>query len=282
MQKGEPSRTALAAAVHRAAHQVLEGGRIFADPLAARILGGGEAAARLAERIAEDDPAHRRMRLFIAVRTRFAEDAAAAACARGARQVVVLGAGLDTYAYRAPRRDGVRVFEVDHPATQAWKRERLAAAGIAAPEWLTFAPVDFEGQTLGEGLAAAGFEAAQQTFVTWLGVVPYLTEAAVWATLRYLASLRGGAHVVFDYADPPETLAGELREEYERRAARVESLGEKWLTHFDGPVLHAGLRAAGFREIEDLGPAEIAAKYFPSRQVARGARGGHLLRASTL
>src|ERR1035437_3638091 len=149
MQFGEPSRTARAAAFHRAAHQVLEHGRIFADPLALPIL--GEDAETVARK-AEQRPSGRRMRIFIAVRTRFAEDALAAAVERGVRQLVVLGAGLDTYAYRGALRDRLRVFEVDHPATQAWKRQRLAEAAIPLPDNLTFAPVDFERQSLADGL----------------------------------------------------------------------------------------------------------------------------------
>jgi methyltransferase (TIGR00027 family) len=158
MQTGQPSRTARAAAMHRAVHQVLEKGRIFADPLALRILGEDTEAL---VRDAEQNPHKRPMRLFIAMRTRFAEDALAAAVAQGVRQLVVLGAGLDTYAYRGAMRDRLKIFEVDHPATQAWKRQRLAEAGIPIPDTLTFAPVDFERETLGEGLAAAGFDPAQ-------------------------------------------------------------------------------------------------------------------------
>src|SRR5580700_5663028 len=180
MQPGEPSRTARAAAFHRAAHQVLEQGRIFADPLALRILNKDADTIALE---AEQRSSGRRMRIFIAARTRFAEDALAAACERGVRQLVVLGAGLDTYAYRGALRDRLRIFEVDHPATQEWKRRRLEEAGIALPDCLTFAPIDFERETLAGGLAGAGFDAAQQTFFTWLGVVPYLTEEAVWSTL---------------------------------------------------------------------------------------------------
>jgi methyltransferase (TIGR00027 family) len=130
------------------------------------------------------------MRIFIVVRTRFAEDALAAAVGRGVRQVVVLGAGLDTYAYRSTLRDRLRIFEVDHPATQVWKRQRLEDAAIPIPNSLTFAPIDFERQTLAEGLAAAGFDVSQQTFFTWLGVVPYLTLEAVWLTLGFIASLQ--------------------------------------------------------------------------------------------
>ena len=230
MQWGKPSRTAWAAAAHRAAHQVLEQGRIFADPLALRIL--GEDAETVA-RQAEGQPSRRRMRIFIAVRTRFAEDALAAAVGRGVRQVVVLGAGLDTYAYRSTLRDRLRIFEVDHPATQAWKRQRLEDAAIPIPNSLTFAPIDFERQTLAEGLAAAGFDVSQQTFFTWLGVVPYLTLEAVWLTLGFIASLPNGAHVVFDYSDPPASLPAEARINHERRATHVAELGEAWLNYFE-------------------------------------------------
>jgi methyltransferase (TIGR00027 family) len=279
MQSGKPSRTAWAAAAHRAAHQVLEQGRIFADPLALRIL--GEDANTVARR-AEERPSGRMMRIFIAVRTRFAEDALAAAVERGVCQLVVLGAGLDTYAYRGPLRDRLHIFEVDHPATQAWKRQRLEDAAIPLPSSLTFAPIDFERQTLAEGLAAAGFDPSQQTFFTWLGVVPYLTEEAVWSTLGFIASLPHGAHVVFDYSDPPASLPPEWRIRHERRAKHVAELGEAWLNYLQADALHARLTALGFSEIEDLGPSQIAARYFPHRATTLPEKGGHILRATTL
>lgn len=278
VRTGISSRTAWAAAAHRAAHQVLEEGRIFTDPLALRILG---VDAETVARDAEQHPSRRFMRIFIAVRTRFAEDALAAAVERGVRQLVVLGAGLDTYAYRGPFRDRLRVFEVDHPATQAWKRERLRDAAIPLPASLTFAPVDFEHQTLAEGLAAAGFDPAQQTFFTWLGVVPYLPEDAVWSTLAFLAGLPGGAHVVFDYGDPPDTLAPDARAYHDQRAAVVESLGEAWVTYFQADALRAKLLGLGFTEVDDLGPPQIATRYFPNRARALPEKGGHILRATT-
>jgi methyltransferase (TIGR00027 family) len=222
------------------------------------------------------------MRIFIAVRTRFAEDAIAAAVERGVRQVVVLGAGLDTYAYRSPWRERLRIFEVDHPATQAWKHQRLLDAAIPIPCWLTFAPLDFEHQTLAQGLAAAGFDSSQQTFFTWLGVVPYLTQEAVWSTLGFIASLPNGAHVVFDYSDPPASLSVEARIMHERRAAHVAELGEAFLNYFDSNGLQAKLKALGFSEVEDLGPPQIAARYFPSRVGAIPDKGGHILRATTI
>jgi methyltransferase (TIGR00027 family) len=282
MQQGQPSRTAWGAASHRAAHQVLERGFIFTDPLAMRILG---ADAEAAIREAENDPSRRSLRLFIAVRTRFAEDALATAVARrGVRQLVVLGAGLDTYAYRTSLGESLRIFEIDHPATQAWKRQRLAEAAIPMPGGLIFAPVDFERETLAEGLTAAGFDPAQQTFFTWLGVVPYLTEQAVFSTLGFIASLPGGAHVVFDYGNPPTSSSdqNEYAAVHEALAARVASLGEAFKSAFETDVLHAKLTALGFREVEDLGPTLIRERYFAKRRGSSPDRGGHILRATTV
>ncbi len=279
MQLGRPSQTARVAAAHRAAHQILERGRIFKDPLALRIL-GEDAEAIVHE--AEADPSQRRLRLFIAARARFAEDALASAVKRGVRQAVVLGAGLDTFAYRNPFGDRLRIFEVDHPSTQAWKRERLADAAIPLPDSLTYAPVDLDQGGLSEGLLAVGFDPAQQTFFTWLGVVPYLAEEAVWATLGFIASLPNAAHVVFDYCDPPDSLSPEARLLHNRRAAHVEALGESFVTHFEAERLRAGLITLGFSEVEDLGPPQISARFFPNRSGAPPGKGGHIVRASTV
>jgi methyltransferase (TIGR00027 family) len=279
MQSGQPSRTAWAAAAHRAAHQILEQGCIFFDPLAVRILGQD---AESVAREADARPSSRAMRLFIAARTRFAEDSLAAAIQQGARQLVVLGAGLDTYAYRSPFGDRLKIFEVDHPVTQVWKRERLADATIPIPPLLTFAPIDFERQTLPEGLAAAGFDPAQRTFFTWLGVIPYLSEEAIWSTLAFIASLPNGAHVVFDYSDPPHTLSAEARAYHDRRAARVEAIGESWVSYFEADALKEKLLSLGFTEVEDLGPPQIAARYIPNLPTPRPERGGHILRATTI
>lgn len=280
MQPGQPSRTALGAAYHRAAHQALERGAIFSDPLAVRILG---ADAESALREAKNDPSRRMMRLFIAVRTRFAEDCLAAAFARGVRQLVVLGAGLDTYAYRSTLGDRLRIFEVDHPATQAWKRQRLAETGIPVPHALTFAPVDFERESLATGLTSVGFDSTEQSFFTWLGVVPYLTEQAVFSTLGFIAKLPGGAHVVFDYGNPPTSSPD--RDEYiarrEELAARVASVGEALRSHFETDVLRGKLMALGFRELEDLGPAQIRERYFANRGDPVRNRGGHVVCATT-
>jgi len=281
MQPGEPSRTALGAAAHRAVHQVLESGRIFTDPLAVRILGTDAEAAL---RDAKNNPSRRMLRLFIAVRMRFAEDALASAVAGGVRQLVVLGAGLDTFAYRNAFAESLHVFEVDHPATQAWKRKRLAEAAIPLPRTLTFAPIDFERETLADGLAAVGFDPAKQSFFTWLGVVPYLTEQAVFSTLEFIARLPGGAHVVFDYGNPPAS--GADRDRYaaahEVLATRVASIGEAFRSYFETDALRIKLMGLGFREIEDLGPALIRERYFANRRGSLPDRGGHVVRATTV
>ena len=208
MEHGGPSRTAWGAAGHRAAHQVLEDGRIFRDPLALRIL--GDDADGVVDN-ARATPRRTPMRIFIAVRHRVAEDALARHVADGTRQVVVLGAGLDTFAYRNPFADnGVRVFEVDHPATQEWKRDTLARTGIPIPDAVTYAPVDFETDDLATRMAASGVDLAAPTFFLWLGVVPYLTREAVDATLRVVAAVPG-AGAAFDYPNPVDQLSDRSR-----------------------------------------------------------------------
>jgi methyltransferase (TIGR00027 family) len=254
---------------------VVDGGRIFTDPLAVRIL-GAEPADLAAH--ARAQPGARSMRLFIAARSRFAEDTLDAAVAAGIRQLVVLGAGLDTYAYRTVH-TGLSVFEVDHPSTQAWKGERLAAAGLAVPDRLTFAPVDFERATLADGLAAAGFDAGVPAFFSWLGVVPYLTRDAVFSTLRYIAGLAGGATVVFDYADPPAAMSADRRALHEHRASRVASIGEPWLSYFTPEALAADLRAIGYTDLDDLAPDAIGTRYFGLPAGRLGRVGAHLIAA---
>lgn len=279
MHSRRPSRTALAAARHRAAHQVIEQGCIFSDPLAMRILGeDSETVIRQAEKRASG----RRIRIFVAVRMRFAEDALAKAVGHGVRQLVILGAGLDTYAYRSPFGDCLRIFEVDHPATQAWKRQRLAEAAIPLPNWLTFVPLDFEHESLPDRLLSAGFNPEQQAFFTWLGVVPYLTEPAVSSTLSYIASLPNGSHVVFDYSNPPASYSQRMLISHNKRASRVAKLGEPFVSHFETEKLHNKLRTLGYVHIEDLGPPQIAKRFYSNSTVSFSKSGGHVLHASTI
>jgi methyltransferase (TIGR00027 family) len=270
MIEGQFSRTALVAAGLRAAHQIVDGASVFADPLASVVLGDDLPA--LMARCA--DPVLRPLRLFVALRSRIAEDVAHRAIAEGALQVVVLGAGLDTFAWRVPPLRGLRVFEVDHPATQAEKRRRLAA-----PAHLAFAPCDFERQTLRDALAAAGFDANARAAFLWLGVTPYLTREAAEATLRFVAGV-AQADIVFDYANPPASIDSPgQRLFHETMAARVAELGEAFRCYFETADLHRLLSGLGFAEIVDLGPAEIARRLDPGAP-AGSESGGHILHAS--
>ncbi len=289
MQEGQFSRTALGAAGRRAAHQVLDGGRVFADPLALRIL-GEDAKRAVAE--ARANPNLRGLRLYVAMRSRFAEDAARRAIGRGVRQIVVLGAGLDTFAYRVEPTEGLRVFEVDHPATQAEKRRRLAAAAIAAPAHVVYVGCDFESESLAGALRAGGFDAGRPSFFLWLGVVPYLTEPAIFAALALIGKLPGGGEVVFDYSNPAASIASDAwRRGHEIVVARAAAAGEPLRTSFVTSALHEKLHGLGFRRIEDLGPKEIAARFFPWRAAAarllprraapQRTSGGHVVLAGT-
>jgi methyltransferase (TIGR00027 family) len=280
MQNGQPSRTALAAAIQRAAHQSLDGGRIFNDPVARLVL-GPEADALIDA--ASADPAQRQMRIFMAARSRFAEDCLAAAVSRGVRQAVILGAGLDTFALRNPHAAlGLRVFEVDHPATQAWKRQRMREANLAVPSTLTFAPVDFTRQSLAEELAAAGFQTNQPAFFCWLGVVPYLRREAISALLQFIASLPG-SEVVFDYSEPLENYSPARRANVAAVAERTAAIGEPWLSYFDPAEIAKDLRNHGFDELEDLGLADIAVRYLgAAKGEAANEAGPHVIRAQRL
>ncbi|HEY1885430.1 MAG TPA: SAM-dependent methyltransferase [Roseiarcus sp.] len=280
MQDGQASVTALGAAGHRAAHQVLERGFVFADPLALRILGQD---ADNAIALAKERPERRPLRLFIAMRSRFAEDSARRAIENGVRQILVMGAGLDTFAYRLEPAQDMRVFELDHPATQAEKRRRLAEARIAEPQHVAYVAHDFEQGSMTAALEAAGLDPGKRTFVLWLGVTPYLTEEAVFATLSELARLPGGAEVVFDYSNPPDAIAqGNTRNFHREMAERVAASGEPFRCYFDSGELHARARELGLAEIEDLDRAALVARYLPDASAApRPGPGGHVVRMAT-
>ncbi len=277
MQNGQPSRTALGAAVQRAAHQTLDGGRIFHDPIARAVL-GPEADSLI--KAVSADPAQGQMRVFMAARSRFAEDGLGMAVARGVRQVVILGAGLDTFSLRNPHAGlGLRVFEVDHPATQAWKRNRLTEAKLAIPALLTFAPVDFTRQDLSTELAAAGFQPTEPAFFCWLGVVPYLRREAISSIFQFVAGLPC-SEVVFDYSEPLENYSLERRANVAAVAERTAAIGEPWLSYFDPAELARDLRSYGFDELEDIGIADIAVRYLGApKQAGAGEAGPHVIRA---
>jgi methyltransferase (TIGR00027 family) len=272
MREGEPSRTAFGAAVLRALHPELDRPVVFVDPLAWRILGDrDEILAGLT-----DDGDRTRLRLFIAVRHRFAEDGLTAAYARGTRQAVVLGAGFDTSAYRNPHAD-LRFWEVDFPATGEWKRERLAEAEIAVPDTVSYVGVDFERESFLERLTAAGLDAGAPAFFLWLGVVPYLTCEATEATLRAIGSIPGG-EVVFDLPAPADQGEGRARADRADLEARVAGLGEPFRGAWEPAEMLALLADAGFDDVEDLDRSGIRTRYLglPPRPAPGGA---HVVRA---
>jgi methyltransferase (TIGR00027 family) len=277
MKSNEPSRTALMVARQRAAHQLLDHGAILKDPYAVRILGEHEVNVPQAF---ENHPLASVGRLFTAARSRIAEDALAKAVNRGVRQVVILGAGLDTFALRNPHAARITIFEVDHPATQAWKRQRLADAELAPPPSLTFVPVDFEQDDLQQKLTSAGFQPASAASFTWLGVVPYLTEEAIDETLRLIASIPN-SEVVFDYAEPLETWSEDIKAMAAARMAQLERIGEKSVGRFDAAGVAAILQSHGFGDIQDISFEQIVSRFGRHVQgLALGHAGLHVVHAS--
>ncbi|MGH7688096.1 MAG: class I SAM-dependent methyltransferase [Gemmatimonadaceae bacterium] len=282
MREGTPSRTALRVALRRAAHQLLDHPLVLDDPVALRVIGGKRAEALRRDPAGfEKSKLDPYFRASMAVRSRFAEDVLGQAVARGVRQYVLLGAGLDTFAYRNPHPE-LRVFEVDHPDTQAWKRWRLAQGGVEIPESVTYAPVDFEAQTLSDGLAAVGFDATAPAQFAMLGVVPYLTVESLESTWRFVAGSASGRGIVFDYSPPPASMSWGQRAVYAVMARRVAAVGEPWKTFFMPNDLQRRLTALGFSTFEDLDGDAINARYFAER--ADGLRvggAGRLMHAST-
>ncbi|MET8140097.1 SAM-dependent methyltransferase [Sphaerisporangium sp. NPDC005288] len=256
-ENGEPSRTALMAAAARAAHLIVDDPPlIFADTLA---------HALLADR-AEELLAYHRLhgahlilsgvRAAAVTRARHTEDRLADAVRRGVAQYVILGAGLDSYAYRAGAGAPVQVYEVDHPATQAWKRTALAGAGIAVADTVTFVPVDFENDALLDGLTHAGFDPSRPAFVSWLGVTMYLTREGIGRTLEVIGGFAPGSQVVVDHM-LPEELRDEAGQAYvEGVMPMAAEQGEPWLSILGPEEMAALLAEHGLTAVEHAGQRE--------------------------
>lgn len=259
-----PKPSALMVARQRAAHQLLDRPLVLDDPVALSMLGEADAQALRDDLDRFRQPMSTGMRSTVVVRSRLADDRWAEAIERGVRQYVVLGAGLDTSAYRHPDAPG-RIFEVDLPATQQWKRARLHEAGIAVPPSLRFVPVDFERIGLAEGLARAGFDANAPAFFSWLGVTMYLDEAAVVETLRFIAGCFKGSSVLFEFALPISSLPPMMRIAMEQLAARLAKGGEPWKSFFEPTELAARLTTLGFSGSRTWPPDELNQRYLAAR-----------------
>ena len=258
-----PSRTALRVALRRAAHQLCDAKPlVFDDPFAVKILGAdfAEELKKTETRLAK--PFSVALRAFLVARSRYAEVCLAAAYGRGVRQYCLLGAGLDTFGLRN-RLAGLQVFEVDHPATQVWKRGLLERNRIELPGSLRLVPVDFEQDSLRGRLEAAGFDGSQPAFFAWLGVVPYLTLEAFRETVRLVAASAAGSGVVLDYALPREALPALERMAHDSLASRVALAGEPFRLFFRPEQMRAELER--FQQVEDLGREELNTRYFAGR-----------------
>jgi methyltransferase (TIGR00027 family) len=270
MEQAIPSRTALRVALRRAAHQLHDSPVVFDDPIAVPLLGAAYSEELRRTPVREDRPFSIGLRAFLVARSRYAEDNLKKAVESGVEQYVLLGAGLDTFAYRNSYPQ-LRVFEVDHPATQQWKRELLQRNRIAIPESVTYTPVDFECQSLSAQLGDTGFNQRAPTFFAWLGVVPYLTLEAFRGTLSFISTQPPGSGVALDYGQPRAVLPLLEQLAHDSLASRVEKAGEPFRLFFTPADIAAEF--SRFHSLEDLGAQEINARYFSERTDQLAVRG---------
>jgi methyltransferase (TIGR00027 family) len=281
MKPANRSKTAEIPAIMRALHQTIdEEPRILDDSIVPRLI---DTTRRDEDWLAQfvNHRFAKRWRAGFVMRSRYAEDCLAEGAARGVRQYVILGAGLDTFAYRKPRwASSLRIYEVDHPETQRWKRGKLAAAGIAIPPNLTFVPIDFETTTLTDALWATGFASATESLCSWLGVTQYLSSDTIDTTLRFVLSLPHLSEIVLSFILPQEALAGVEAEAVQTAALRAAEVGEPWLSRFYAGNLEAKLRALGFSSVIHLTPEDAHERYFRNRRDGlEPRRGEQLMRA---
>ena len=258
-----PSRTAVVTAVARALYRDEPGPVILDDDLALGL--AGEDGLALAKRLRTELPRAHVLAFcrWMCIRARFAEDLVERAISRGVGQYVILGAGLDSFAYRrGDLTDRIRVFEVDHPASQSWKQRRLRDLGIEIPDNLVFAPVDFERQTLREGLVSAGFSFARTAVFSWIGVTMYLTLEAIEATLRTISQCMPGSQVALTYNQPHRVLDDSALRVTSTFEAIATELGEPFVSLFVPVEIEGLLRSHGFDDIVHFGPQEGRAAWF--------------------
>jgi methyltransferase (TIGR00027 family) len=255
------SATALGVATLRAAHLLLDDPPpILDDQIAIRLLDPG-AADRIREHAdAFRTPGSLGLRSHVVGRSRHAEDRLQQAVARGVRQALILGAGLDTFAYRQPAwARELWIFELDHPASQSAKRARLEAAGIGIPSNVAFVAVNLDADPLIETLVSAGFDASAPSFISCLGVLPYLDPATVERVFRLAAALPPSSEMVATFARP--AIPG-----FDHLAEGAAKLGEPWRTRFEPGDLKRRLSALGFSSVSFLLPEEAQARYFRDRR----------------
>ena len=284
MRPNQRSRTAEATAALRAAHQLLDGEPLLlVDPFAERLLGSAVAPAlqpwvsarrRLRQRLARSLPSWvsrlptgtRRVRAQVVVRSRYAEDQLEVALEQGVGQYVILAAGLDTFALRrADLADRLRVFEVDHPQTQAEKRRRIEAIDVPWPPHLDLVPIDFERTSLGQALAASAFDPSLPAFFSWLGVTYYLSREAILETLRFVAGLKPGTELVFDFWSEEEQRPAD-RALLQTLRFSVAGVGEQMISFFTPDSIDHLVSEAGLVIVEILDRPEVGRRYLNVRR----------------
>jgi methyltransferase (TIGR00027 family) len=270
-------------AIRRAAHQLLDNPRIFEDPLAVGFIPEASEQAVLA---AVDDhlaPLSTLLRSLFALRSRFAEDRLAEAAARGVRQYVILGAGLDTFPWRQPGFAlPLRIFCVDHPSSLASTLSYVRARGLVTPPNVTFVAVDLEGGQLAERLTKYGFAHGARTFCSLLGVTQYLSRDAVEALFGFAAGLPTQSEIVFSFVSPDEQLVESDFAATTYSGTLAGTLGEPWKTRLRSSEAVAILTSLGFGEVFHLTPERAHQRYFAGRSDTLRTSGFEQLIAATL
>jgi len=283
MIEGKPSQTAMMTAIQRGYHNAFAPApKILRDDLALKIAGAdtSEAAQAFLDTVLSmfttlSDPETakifmNRIEISVCMRSRVVEEKLALTHKRGVKQLVILGAGLDTTAYRrTDLTEGLQVFEVDYPSTQIWKSERLEAANIDIPNNVKFVAFDFENQTLADALKLGGVQINQITFFTWLGVHMYLTDEAVKSTLGVMGAYPKDSEMVMDFISPSYVLEGGVPEDSVTQLQKVVTeMGEPIKSKYYESELDEILKGAGFGRVDFLSAKWLVDNYLGGEKTA--------------
>jgi methyltransferase (TIGR00027 family) len=264
MNVGQVSQTAISTALFRAAHlHLFDAPAILRDTFALQLsgLGDRDALDAFGQQVEARGFPLRRASAYFAYRHRVSEDRMQAALDQGIAQILILGAGLDSFALRHPEIPArVRFVEIDHPATQRWKLDRLAALGLETPG-VRYVSVDFASERLTDGLEAAGVDSRERIFVAWLGVTQYIRRDAAEETLDLVTRHAAGSAVVFDVILPPDAQSFSDAEMSRMSSQFSVARGEPWISYYDPETLVGRLATLGFARIERLAAAEARAYY---------------------
>ncbi len=289
MEPDKPSISATINSTLKAAHLILDDEpKIFEDRFALSFIGQDFKSFFINNKEVYQTPQMKFIRSMILCRSRYTEDLLYEAISRGVKQYVILGAGLDSFAFQnANLSDRLQVFEVDHPASQRWKHERIELAGISLPKNLSFIPIDFERQSLEDGMAQGGYIPDDPTFFSWLGVTYYIPEDAVFDTLHYVAtSAAPNSEIVFDYIFPESMLSEEELQQAKSTKKSLSKLGEPIISTFRPEYMVAKLKETGFDQIDEIDRNKVenyTKNYFLNRNdgliLAFGMKGTAIIRA---